>query len=178
VGHSPDTQRPPTAIVKVCYQGLIWRIPSLDYNPHKTAAEFFSPHKLILYYFISYTTYPIITSYSSLCSLYSARPFPFSAAAAAAAAARPSARLCTLSAGPFHFSAAVCRAMRARDAARAASPLVCTGAAPPPPTPASPDPSPSALLVFNTAAQKLRIVVFGDRKRFLNDGRIPNPSAL
>jgi hypothetical protein len=54
----------------------------------------------------------------------------------------------------------------------------CASQLPPPPTPASPDPSPSALLVFNTAAQKLRIVVFGDRKRFLNDGRIPNPSAL
>jgi hypothetical protein len=27
----------------------IWRIPSLDLKPHKTAAEFFSPHKLILY---------------------------------------------------------------------------------------------------------------------------------
>ena len=36
MGHSPDTQRPPTAIVKVCYQGLIWRIPTLDYNPNTT----------------------------------------------------------------------------------------------------------------------------------------------
>jgi hypothetical protein len=73
VGHSPDTQRPPTAIVKVCYQGLIWRIPSLDLKPHKTAAEFFSPHKLILYYI------SLLSPASSLCSLYSA-PFRFSAA--------------------------------------------------------------------------------------------------
>ena len=37
MGHSPGTQRPPTAIVKVCYQGLIWRIPTLDfYNPNTT----------------------------------------------------------------------------------------------------------------------------------------------